>query len=99
MSSCAHIESSGSSGSPLFRLPAELRSDIWAYAFTEGHDGWHDLSISSRVGVSSALLQTCRQIYFAAKEHFEAGQQDYLNHAKFVISATLPEGIASLALL
>lgn len=91
--------------SPLFRLPPELRSVIYAYAIEYKHhcdDEQCGSNISlldaARTAPSNELLGTCRRIYTEGKGIFIKAQREFWSTTIFTINIAYPQGtLAGLA--
>lgn len=83
---------------PIFRLPPELRNDIYKYTFgqqacgVQGWDGIHDCpeidlfsACSAAPFPAAALLRSCRLLHHESKRIFHKMQNEFWSNSTFII--------------
>lgn len=86
------------SDSPLFRLPAEVRNQIYAYAMTSdiGSDTVVHLAKTASSAPSKSLLTTCARIYFEVREMYSSAQREFWSSHVFAIELDLGDNVSKL---
>jgi hypothetical protein len=72
--------------SPLFKLAAETRNQIYELLFTIETNEYGDVELSKATAPSNALAGTCQKIYNESNAMFELAACDYPTKYNFVIT-------------